>query len=214
MIDFTVCVILIVAVFITAFGMNALMTPKRVAKDNRTNDLIDAVNYYNGVAREWNDLSKAIPRIIDKKRSEIRPYLSYGGEYVDAWNKISKCVEKINELSDDASKDFEQGKTFAEMGSVVGLQTCIDRVIDTMVKVRRILGDISKIRVVPPSAERQKQFATGITAGYFKGCETKAEVQKTYRRLVKKLHPDNGGSEKDFSKLTEEYKSALREVRK
>lgn len=40
---------------------------------------------------------------------------------------------------------------------------------------------------------------------YFENCRTAEELKKTYRQIVKKLHPDMGGDEEAFKAMQKEY---------
>ena len=43
---------------------------------------------------------------------------------------------------------------------------------------------------------------------YFTECRTAEELKKEYRQIVKKLHPDSGGSEEEFKAMQEEFSTA------
>ena len=47
----------------------------------------------------------------------------------------------------------------------------------------------------------------------FAGCKTKREFSKRYRLLVKKYHPDNGGSREMFQKVKTEYEKYMQGVK-
>lgn len=40
---------------------------------------------------------------------------------------------------------------------------------------------------------------------YFQGCTTNEEIKKQYRRLVKILHPDNGGDSEEFKEMQQQF---------
>lgn len=44
---------------------------------------------------------------------------------------------------------------------------------------------------------------------YFEGCKTIEDVKKRYRELAKKLHPDCGGTEEEFKRMSAEYETAF-----
>jgi hypothetical protein len=44
---------------------------------------------------------------------------------------------------------------------------------------------------------------------YFNGITTLEQAKLHYRKLVKQLHPDAGGTAQEFQKMQEEYKSVL-----
>jgi len=52
---------------------------------------------------------------------------------------------------------------------------------------------------------------------YFNDCYTPDEVKQRYRQLARSLHPDKGGSKREFQQMQEEYdrvKITIRENRK
>lgn len=49
-----------------------------------------------------------------------------------------------------------------------------------------------------------------IASGYFKGCRNLEEIKRKYKTLAKRLHPDAGGNDEDFSRLNSEYDAAVK----
>ena len=47
------------------------------------------------------------------------------------------------------------------------------------------------------------------TQAYFSNCNNMAALKKQYRKLLKKYHPDNGGSAIQFMEIQEEYKNKM-----
>lgn len=48
---------------------------------------------------------------------------------------------------------------------------------------------------------------------YFKDCKTLEDVKKTFKELVKRLHPDNGGNQEDFKNMMNEYQTAFNNLK-
>lgn len=48
---------------------------------------------------------------------------------------------------------------------------------------------------------------------YFSNCTTLEEVKSTYHKLVKQLHPDNGGNAEEFKTMSNEYKEAFNRLK-
>lgn len=59
-------------------------------------------------------------------------------------------------------------------------------------------------------SENQSGRHINIASGYFKGCTTIDEIKGKYRTLAKRLHPDAGGNNEDFSRLNREYDAAVK----
>lgn len=54
------------------------------------------------------------------------------------------------------------------------------------------------------------EYQDPIMAGYFVGCMSLAELKKTYRKLVKRMHPDVGGDVDAFQRMNNEYEYCLK----
>ena len=50
---------------------------------------------------------------------------------------------------------------------------------------------------------------TNKPKAYFSNCNNMASLKKQYRKLLKKYHPDNGGSAIQFMEIQEEYKTKM-----
>ncbi len=51
--------------------------------------------------------------------------------------------------------------------------------------------------------EQNQQRRSNIS--FFKGCKNLSELEAAYKKLAKKLHPDNGGNSEDFARMSSEY---------
>ena len=49
---------------------------------------------------------------------------------------------------------------------------------------------------------------------YFEGCRNLEELRSEYKKLLKQLHPDNGGSAEECARLNAEYKEAFSRIEK
>ena len=48
---------------------------------------------------------------------------------------------------------------------------------------------------------------------YFSNCKTIEDVKQTFKRVVKVLHPDNGGDAEEFKRMMSEYESAFNRLK-
>ena len=55
-----------------------------------------------------------------------------------------------------------------------------------------------------------EEYQDPIMAGYFSGCMSMSDLKKTYRKLVKRMHPDVGGDVDDFQRMNNEYEYCLK----
>lgn len=58
--------------------------------------------------------------------------------------------------------------------------------------------------------EQDRGRHINIASGYFKGCRNLEEIKRKYKTLAKRLHPDAGGNDEDFSRLNSEYDAAVK----
>lgn len=104
-----------------------------------------------------------------------------------------------------------------------GSQMCFpcdkwDRIEDNMYAIAKTIDALRGIErwgakeTVTASFRGFEQIPNDIKprSFYFKDCETKEEIKTRFQKLVKAMHPDQGGDEEEFRDMIEQYETLMK----
>lgn len=137
---------------------------------------------YNYQVQRYNDV---IQMIMD----------NWGDGTAPGWSKV---IQDIKKEADHTKEAFAAAKIKIECNAPeetirAYLSECaesINKLTDLYLKLK----EINK---------------TDKPKAYFSNCNNMASLKKQYRKLLKKYHPDNGGSAIQFMEIQEEYKTKM-----
>lgn len=140
---------------------------------------------YNYQVQRYNDV---IQMIMD----------NWGDGSAPGWPKV---IQDIKKEADHTKEAFAAAKIKIECNAPeetirAYLSECaesINKLTDLYLKLK----EINKTKTV------------NKTKAYFSNCNNMAALKKQYRKLLKKYHPDNGGSAIQFMEIQEEYKNKM-----
>ena len=141
---------------------------------------------YNYQVQRYNDV---IQMIMD----------SWGDGTAPGWPKV---IQDIKKEADHTKEAFTAAKIKIECNAPeetirAYLQECaesINKLTDLYLKLKAI---------------NTKDNTANKPQAYFSNCNNMAALKKQYRKLLKKYHPDNGGSAIQFMEIQEEYKNKM-----
>ena len=142
---------------------------------------------YNYQVQRYNDV---IRMIMD----------NWGDGTAPGWPKV---IQDIKKEADHTKEAFAAAKIKIECNAPeetirAYLQECaesINKLTDLYLKLKEI--------------NKTKDNTANKTQAYFSNCNNMASLKKQYRKLLKKYHPDNGGSAIQFMEIQEEYKNKM-----
>ena len=141
---------------------------------------------YNYQVQRYNDV---IQMIMD----------NWGDGTAPGWPKV---IQDIKKEASHTKEAFAAAKIKIECNAPeetirAYLQECaesINKLTDLYLKLKAI---------------NTKDKTKDKTQAYFSNCNNMAALKKQYRKLLKKYHPDNGGSAIQFMEIQEEYKNKM-----
>lgn len=172
--------IAIIIITITIFILVLVKAPKSSPKPAQQAWQADEYNYQ---VQRYNDV---IQMIMD----------NWGDGSAPGWPKV---IQDIKKEADHTKEAFAAAKIKIECNAPeetirAYLSECaesINKLTDLYLKLK----EINKTEDKPQA--------------YFSNCNNMASLKKQYRKLLKKYHPDNGGSAIQFMEIQEEYKNKM-----
>lgn len=142
---------------------------------------------YNYQVQRYNDV---IQMIMD----------NWGDGTAPGWSKV---IQDIKKEADHTKEAFAAAKIKIECNAPeetirAYLSECaesINKLTDLYLKLKEI--------------NKTKDKTVNKTPAYFSDCHNITALKKQYRKLLKKYHPDNGGSAIQFMEIQEEYKKKM-----
>ena len=143
----------------------------------------------------------------DEYNYQVQRYNDVIQMIMDSWGDgtapgRSKVIQDIKKEADHTKEAFAAAKIKIECNAPeetirAYLQECaesINKLTDLYLKLKAI---------------NTKDNTAKKTQAYFSNCNNMASLKKQYRKLLKKYHPDNGGSAIQFMEIQEEYKNKM-----
>ena len=127
---------------------------------------------------------------------------NWGDGTAPGWQKV---IQDIKKEADHTKEAFAAAKIKIECNAPeetirAYLSECaesINKLMDLYLKLK----EINKTNKTNKTKDK--------TQSYFSNCNNMASLKKQYRKLLKKYHPDNGGSAIQFMEIQEEYKNKI-----
>ncbi len=163
-------------------------------------DFIELTNKFEEMTDEFESLMEKVNLAIEIKENIL--LIQKFNRYADTLNKISEKIRKEN-TEKIKYKNFVI-KYNNDINSAMKLRESIYKI------VLETLGEAGK--AYNNSSNESSYSYNNEDNIFFKGCDTEEKLKKTYRKLCKTYHPDEGGDIDTFKKITAEYESLLKAI--
>ena len=140
---------------------------------------------YNYQVQRYNDV---IRMIMD----------NWGDGSAPGWPKV---IQDIKKEADHTKEAFAAAKIKIECNAPE--ETIRAYLSECAESINKLTDLYLKLKEINKTKETNKPQA------YFSNCNNMASLKKQYRKLLKKYHPDNGGSAIQFMEIQEEYKNKM-----
>ena len=174
--------IAIIIVTIIIFILVLINPPKSSPKPVRQAD------EYNYQVQRYNDV---IQMIMD----------NWGDGTAPGWPKV---IQDIKKEADHTKEAFAAAKIKIECNAPEEtIRAYLSECAESINKLMDLYLKLKEINKTKDNTAKEK------TQAYFSNCNNMASLKKQYRKLLKKYHPDNGGSAIQFMEIQEEYKNKM-----
>ena len=138
---------------------------------------------YNYQVQRYNDV---IQMIMD----------NWGDGSAPGWPKV---IQDIKKEADHTKEAFAAAKIKIECNAPEEtIRAYLSECAESINKLTDLYLKLKEINKTEDKAQ-----------AYFSNCNNIASLKKQYRKLLKKYHPDNGGSAIQFMEIQEEYKNKM-----
>lgn len=138
---------------------------------------------YNYQVQRYNDV---IQMIMD----------NWGDGSAPGWPKV---IQDIKKEADHTKEAFAAAKIKIECN--VPEETIRAYLSECAESINKLTDLYLKLKEINKTEDKPQ--------AYFSNCNNMASLKKQYRKLLKKYHPDNGGSAIQFMEIQEEYKNKM-----
>ena len=143
---------------------------------------------YNYQVQRYNDV---IQMIMD----------NWGDGTAPGWPKV---IQDIKKEADHTKEAFAAAKIKIECNAPEEtIRAYLSECAESINKLTDLYLKLKEIHKTKDNTAKEK------TQAYFSNCNNIAALKKQYRKLLKKYHPDNGGSAIQFMEIQEEYKNKI-----
>ena len=141
---------------------------------------------YNYQVQRYNDV---IQMVMD----------NWGDGTAPGWPKV---IQDIKKEADHTKEAFAAAKIKIECNAPE--ETIRAYLSECAESINKLTDLYLKLKAI-----NTKDNTANKTQAYFSNCNNMAALKKQYRKLLKKYHPDNGGSAIQFMEIQEEYKNKM-----
>ena len=141
---------------------------------------------YNYQVQRYNDV---IQMVMD----------NWGDGTAPGWPKV---IQDIKKEADHTKEAFAAAKIKIECNAPE--ETIRAYLSECAESINKLTDLYLKLKAI-----NTKDNTANKTQAYFSNCNNMASLKKQYRKLLKKYHPDNGGSAIQFMEIQEEYKNKM-----
>ncbi len=167
-------------------------------RNSNEEDFLELTYMFEEMVNEFESLVKKVNLAIEIKDDVL---------LVQKFNKYAYILNEISQKAKKENKEKFNYKTFL-------LKYKND--VKVAVKLRESIYKIL-LEILEEAEHTYNRNNTNEDTNYnnesivfFKGCDTEEKLKKTYRKLCKTYHPDEGGDIDTFKKITNEYESLLK----
>lgn len=112
---------------------------------------------------------------------------------------LKKYTKTANHIIEDIEEYFANVRKYIEEDDPAGASIFLYAIEADEYLLDDVITNMKQINIEPETKECDRWF-------YFKGCETKEDMECRYRNLSKALHPDSKGGDKTaFQDMVNEY---------
>ena len=204
----TISIVLIISIIIAT--VCALLFVKPNPKNRKRtvtkvyDDLHAAVNRYNELIRQYNQTNESY--LITMQKVERNIILCNDFE---AQDQLQSLVSEYESVCNVANDYIKRSNGCINEHDVAGAFYCMDSLKNALSKMDNITRSFQKITPkMNHTIEEPKIVEAKPTLQFFRGCNSKEEIDARYRSLAKAFHPDcKGGDETLFRQMIDEYKT-------
>ena len=174
--------IAIIIITIIIFILVLIKAPKSSPKP------VQQADEYNYQVQRYNDV---IRMIMD----------NWGDGSAPGWPKV---IQDIKKEADHTKEAFAAARIKIECNAPEEtIRAYLSECAESINKLMDLYLKLKEINKTKDNTAKNKPQA------YFSNCNNVAALKKQYRKLLKKYHPDNGGSAIQFMEIQEEYKNKM-----
>ena len=174
--------IAIIIITIIIFILVLIKAPKSSPKP------VQQADEYNYQVQRYNDV---IRMIMD----------NWGDGSAPGWPKV---IQDIKKEADHTKEAFAAARIKIECNAPEEtIRAYLSECAESINKLTDLYLKLKEINKTKDNTAKNKPQA------YFSNCNNVAALKKQYRKLLKKYHPDNGGSAIQFMEIQEEYKNKM-----
>ena len=170
------------------------------------NALIDE---FNGDVQQINALRNQIVDYLEKAASAVMDEAIYV-KMMQTNKEITDKLDEVRTLITKLKRKRQLEKIYNTLDEITNLK---ERFIMYFEQLKESVQDYKKQqRFKQYQKENVDIVSSNVPTGYFDDCNTKKDLIRKYKKLVKKYHPDNGGDTLIFVEINQQFEKKKGEL--
>ena len=170
------------------------------------NALIDE---FNGDVQQINALRNQIVDYLEKAASAVMDEAIYT-KMMQTNKEITDKLDEVRTLITKLKRKRQLEKIYNTLDEITNLK---ERFIMYFEQLKESVQDYKKQqRFKQYQKENVDIVSSNVPTGYFDDCNTKKDLIRKYKKLVKKYHPDNGGDALIFVEINQQFEKKKGEL--
>lgn len=170
------------------------------------NALIDE---FNDDVQQINALRNQIVDYLEKAASAVMDDAIYA-KMMQTNKEITDKLDEVRTLITKLKRKRQLEKIYNILNQITDLK---GQLIICFEQLKEFIQDYKKQqRFKQYQKENVDVVSSNTSAGYFDKCNTKKDLIRKYKKLVKKYHPDNGGDALIFVEINQQFEKKKGEL--